>query len=81
MASPHYLRCRTCGRYLRADTALEGRFCNEQCAARYARCPNCGKYFRVGTGYGEIYCSEACSVRYRLERSPASRRALSKELS
>jgi hypothetical protein len=80
MSKAHFLRCRTCGRYLRADTALEGRFCSNECAARYACCPNCGKYFRVGTGYGEGFCSQACSVRYRLERSPESRRALTEEL-
>jgi hypothetical protein len=81
MSRVQFLRCRTCGRYLRAETAVGGRFCSEQCAAQYACCPNCGKYFRLGTGHGEGYCSQACSVQYRLERSAQSKRTLSEELS
>jgi ribosomal protein L32 len=81
MAREHFLRCRTCGRYLRADRVVGDRFCSEQCALQYARCPNCGKYFRAGTGYGKGYCSQACSVQYRLERAGESKHSLSEELS
>jgi hypothetical protein len=68
-----FIRCRTCGRYLQAASAVAERYCSEECAVEYASCRNCGRYYRAGSGHGGLYCSQECAVRYRLQRQAGAR--------
>jgi hypothetical protein len=68
-----FIRCRTCGRYLRADAAVGERYCSQECAVEYASCHNCGRYYPAGSGYGGWYCGRECAVQYRLQRFAGAR--------
>ncbi len=68
-----FIRCRTCGRYLQAASAVAERYCSQECAVQYASCRNCGRYYRAGSGHGDLYCSRECAVRYRLQRHSGAR--------
>jgi len=68
-----FIRCRTCGRYLPAASAVAQRYCSEECAVEYASCRNCGRYYPAGSGHGGLYCSRECAVRYRLQRQAGAR--------
>jgi len=72
-----FIRCRTCGRYLQAASAVAERYCSQECAVEYASCRNCGRYYRAGSGYGQLYCGRECAVRYRLQRQAGARRLTS----
>jgi len=63
---PKYKRCRTCGRYVAAESAYRELFCSRPCAYLYRPCSTCGRYYRASAHGGATVCSAACAVRYRL---------------
>ncbi|MBN1835762.1 MAG: hypothetical protein JW820_07920 [Spirochaetales bacterium] len=71
----HYVRCKTCGRYIDPSLAFRKLYCSEECAASFLRCANCGGYFPAGAGYDDKTCSQACAVRYALNRSRGTMQA------
>lgn len=77
-----FIRCRTCGKYIHAQSALRERYCSEECAVAYASCLNCGKFFQIGKGFNERHCSQACTVQYKIQRffGPEAVRKLTEEL-
>ena len=70
LCNVQFIRCRTCGRYLSAASAVQERYCSPECAVEYASCRNCGRFYPAGSGHGGLYCSRECAVRYRLGARP-----------
>jgi endogenous inhibitor of DNA gyrase (YacG/DUF329 family) len=70
--STRYIRCATCGRYVRAAGDVVHGFCSAACAVRYRRCPTCGSYVSADELHIDRFCSEACAASYTFEEKRRS---------
>jgi hypothetical protein len=63
-----YLVCRTCGKHMDAESAVNGEWCSGDCTCTYGTCKTCGRFFLTGQGFDDSHCSRECTVRYSLLR-------------
>ena len=75
----NYTRCKNCGNYIQIKTALQNRYCSNECTIYYRQCSTCGKYFKF-TGdeksdavdidekiiISRNTCSKDCSLVYKI---------------
>ena len=63
-----FLACRTCGRYVTGQDAVNRAFCSDPCTEVYDACRNCGRWFVRGTGFDGEHCTRECTVHYQILR-------------